>query len=469
MIQAPTRDDSTGSATAIASLDDFVFGQAPRPVSCGRGVEIGRGTVIPEINFTLPPIDINETTWPDIRHQYREMIDGVCQRAVDLEVPALLVEFETLPPMTVNPAWGLEITALLAERLRHYHEKHGLKNALRLTPNDNRDHERPALMRRGVYWAQMREVFRGAAGAGADLLAIESTGGKEISDEALMNADLRALVFALGVLAPRDMEFLWRELVAVCNQSGIVPSGDTACGFANTAMVLAQQKLVPRVLAAVVRVASVPRSLVAYEMGALGPSKDCAYEGPYLKAITGVPISMEGRTAACAHLSPVGNIAQAVCDCWSNESVQNVRLLSTNAPTVSLEQLAYDCRLLNTASSHSTADARRLRDWLAESDARLDPQAHVLRPDVVLRLARQIMEETTPYRRTRRAVALTLDELSRAHREDGLKIPNRELPWLDKLKRQSDALPDKEETLIEEMLQKVDRTRFLPAEYGLEL
>ena len=61
-----------------------------------------------------------------------------------------------------------------------------------------------------------------------------------------------------------------------------------------------------------------------------------------MKAIAGVPISMEGRTAACAHLSPVGNIAQALCDCWSNESVQNVRLLSAFAPTVSLEQLAYD-------------------------------------------------------------------------------------------------------------------------------
>jgi methanol--5-hydroxybenzimidazolylcobamide Co-methyltransferase len=87
-------------------------------------------------------------------------------------------------------------------------------------------------------------------------------------------------------------------------------------------MVLAEQKLIPRVFAAVVRVAAVPRSLVAFEMGAIGPSKDCAYEGPYLKAIAGVPISMEGCTAACARLSPVGNIARAVCDCWSNESVQ---------------------------------------------------------------------------------------------------------------------------------------------------
>ena len=452
---------------AVRSLDDFIFGKALHPVACGRGLLCGGGTVVPEINFTLPSIDISESTWPDIRQQYREMIEDVCRRAVELEVPGLMVEFETLPPMTVRPEWGAEITRILADTLRGSCDKHGLKNALRLTPNDTRDHERPALMRRGKYWDGMQQLFAIAGDAGADLLAIESTGGKEVSDAALMNADLRALSFALGVLGPGDMAFLWQEIVSVCAKTKIIPSGDTACGFANTAMVLAEQKLIPRVFAAVVRVATVPRSLVAYEMGAVGPSKDCAYEGPYLKAIAGVPISMEGRTAACAHLSPVGNIAQAVCDCWSNESVQNVRLLSARAPTVSLEQLAYDCRLMNTASAQSPEDARRLRDWLVESDAALDPQAFVLRPDVVLRLSRQILEEPTPYRRTRRAILAALEELTRAHAKGRLKIPAREVPWLDTLRQQADALPERAEDLIAEMLQSPEAAHFLPAEYGL--
>ena len=452
---------------AVTSLDNFMFGHAKNPVTCGRGVAIGAGVVIPEINFTLPPIDINESTWPEIRRQYAEMIESVCRRAVALEVPALLVEFETLPPMTVRPEWGAEITRVLADTLRKYHEQHGLKNALRLTPNDNRDHERPALMRRGKYWDGMVRLFNMAAEAGADLLAIESTGGKEISDAALMNADLRQVVFALGVLGARDVEFLWREIVAICRKTKIVPSGDTACGFANTAMVLAGQKLIPRVFAAVVRVASVPRSLVAYEMGALGPSKDCAYEGPYLKAIAGVPISMEGRSAACAHLSPVGNIAQAVCDCWSNESVQNVRLLSASAPVVSLEQLVYDCRLMNTALAQPNGDAHKLRDWLVESDAPLDPQAFVLRPDVVLRISREIMQEKTPYLRTRRAVLAALQEIRQAHQGGQLKIPAREIRWLDILQAQADALPENEDELTREMLQSAEAEKFLPAEYGL--
>ncbi len=97
---------------------------------------------------------------------------------------------------------------------------------------------------------------------------------------------------------------------------------------------------------------AVPRSLVAFEQGAIGPSKDCAYEGPYLKAITGFPISLEGAEAAVAHLSPIGNIAKAVPDLWSNESVNNIKLLGGMAPTVSVEQLIYATRLMNSASSH---------------------------------------------------------------------------------------------------------------------
>jgi methanol---5-hydroxybenzimidazolylcobamide Co-methyltransferase len=462
-------DAAQTNPLAVADLDDFLYGRAPHPLVCGRGLKIGQGQVIPEVNFTLPPVEIAERNWSEIRQQYAEIIESICQRSVDLEVPGLLIEFETLPEMTLRADWGLEITSQLAETLERFHATSGLKAALRVTPNDTRELQRPPLMRRGEYWEGMLKFFGGAGGAGADLLAIESTGGKEVCDEALMMVDLRALVFALGVLAPRDMRFLWGEIVRACRKSGIVPSGDTACGFANTAMVLAEQKLVPRVFAAVVRVAAVPRSLAAYQAGAVGPSKDCAYEGPYMKAIAGVPISMEGRSAACAHLSHVGNIAQAVCDCWSNESVQNIRLLSAYAPTVSLEQLAYDCRLLNAAASHSDSEARRLRDWLVESDAASDPQAWVLRPDVVLRISEQIVQEEGPYRQTRRAVLAALAEIQQAHRAGQLRILPREVKWLDKLQCDAEALPEDEKELLKEILETPLAAKFLPESYGLEI
>jgi methanol--5-hydroxybenzimidazolylcobamide Co-methyltransferase len=451
---------------SISRLDDFVFGRAPRPVTSRRDVVIGNGVVIPEVNFTLPPIDISHETMPEILRQYSEMIEGVAKRAVELNVPALMVEFESLPEMTIEPDWGLEITRVLAETLAKYRKTHGLKASLRLTPNDTREMQRPPLMRRGKYWDGMVEFFCKAGEAGADFISIESTGGKEINDEALMNADLRALVFALGILGARDMVFLWDEIVAACRNSGILPGADTACGFANTAMVLADQHMIPAVFAAVVRVAAVPRSLIAFERGAVGPSKDCAYEGPYMKAIAGVPISMEGRSAACAHLSYVGNIAQAVCDCWSNESVQNVRLLSTFAPTISLEHLAYDCRLMNTAAQ-SADGARRLRDWLVESDAEGDPQAWVLRPDVVLRISREIVEEHTPYLRTRRAVRAAVHELKQAHDAGKLRVAPREVSWIERLEREAALLPESEQDLLQEMMESPLAEKFLPDQYGL--
>ena len=427
---------------------------------------IGNGFVIPEINFKLPPIEVSQETMPDILRQYREMIEGVLKRAVDLDVPTLMVEFEALPEMTVQPGWGLEVVRLLAETLSKYRDKHGRRASLRLTPNDTPEMQRPPLMRAGKYWDGMMEFFNWAAEAGADFISIESTGGKEVSDEALMSADLRAMVFALGILGARDMVFLWDEIVKACWKSGILPGADTARGFANTAMVLADQQLIPAVFAAVVRVAAVPRSLIAFERGAVGPSKDCAYEGPYMKAIAGVPISMEGRSAACAHLSYVGNIAQAACDCWSNESVQNVRLLSTYAPTISLEQLAYDCRLMNTAS-RSAEDACRLRDWLVESDAAANPQSWVLRPDVVLRISREIVEEPTPYLQTRRAVQSAVSELKRAHDAGELRIAPREISWLGKLDREAASLPDSERAFLQEMMDTPLTGTFLPDQYGL--
>ncbi len=118
------------------------------------------------------------------------------------------------------------------------------------------------------------------------------------------------------------MEFLWNKIVGICEEKGVVPGDDTDCAHSNTAMRLAFTDYIPQTFAALVRAVGAARSLVSFEQGATGPHKDCGYEGPILKAITGMPISMEGKGCACAHASYIGNVASAVCDLWSNESVQ---------------------------------------------------------------------------------------------------------------------------------------------------
>ena len=201
--------------------------------------------------------------------------------------------------------------------------------------------------------------------------------------------------------------------------------------------------------------------------GAVGPNKDCAYEGVYLKAITGCPISLEGAEAACAHLSPIGNITKAVPDLWSNELVQNVKLLGGMAPTVSLEQLVYATRLMNVASSKGRREALMLRDWWVELDSPFDPQAYVLRPDVALEISQEIIAESTPYLRTRKAAQATLARLKQAAGEGAFPLSKMEVRWLERLTRQAEALPTSEDDFIAGILPRVDLSKVRLAEYGL--
>ncbi len=451
----------------ISRPEDLVFGAAKFPVKTRSGMSIGGGVVYPELNFTLPPIHLEEATLATVRQNYHQIISGALTRAAELEVPGVVIEFETLPPMTENPTWGLQIVEILMDGLRAEEQKSGLKSVLRMTPNDNREFERPPIMRSGRYWDAMQELFESSARAGAELISIESVGGKELHDEALLNGDLAASLFSLCILGVRDMEFLWTSIRDIVTPHGAICAGDTACGFGNTAMVLAEQKMIPRVFAAVVRAVTAVRSLVAYECGAVGPGKDCGYENPILKAITGFPMAMEGKTSACAHLSPMGNLAAATCDTWSNESVQNIKLLGGMAPTCYMEQLAYDCRLMNRARAEGDGAVQTLQRWLVDSDAALDPQAFILSPACSIEIAQAIVGAKTHYRAgiaaARKAVAL----MREASQAGELRIAANETHWLDIFDDTLDGLPDSEDDFIADQLAFADRGRFVPSEYGL--
>jgi methanol--5-hydroxybenzimidazolylcobamide Co-methyltransferase len=423
--------------------------------------------VYPELNFTLPTMLVESGTMPDVRAQYQQIISGALQRAIELEAPGLVIEFETLPPMTENPAWAIELTEILSQAMGEARALHGLKSVLRITPNDTREMERPPRMRSGALFEAMLATFDGCAAAGAELLSIESVGGKEVHDEALIMGDLRGIIFALCVMGVRDMRFLWTELNRIARRHDVHCAGDTACGFGNTAMVLAEQKMIPRVLAAVVRAISAVRTLVCYECGAVGPGKDCGYENPILKAITGFPMAMEGKTAACAHLSPLGNIAAATCDTWSNESVQNIKLLGGMAPTCYLEQLIYDCRIMNEALAEGSKAALLYRKWLVSSDVHRDPQAYILSPDSAIAIARAIVGGSDAYAAGKAAGLTAVALLRQGHEKGALRIAAREVPWLDRLEETLQALPGKEDQFIDEMMGQVDTSKFVAADYGL--
>ncbi|MEI6562138.1 MAG: methyltransferase MtaB domain-containing protein [Verrucomicrobiota bacterium] len=452
---------------AISDPANLRFGVAPNPLNTRHGMSIGGGIVYPELNFTLPSMFVNETTMAEVKRQYKEIIDGALHRAVELEAPGLVIEFETLPPMTENPAWGIDVAKILLDSMEKAHTQHGLKSVLRMTPNDTREMDRPPVMRSGFFWERMLETFEGSAAAGAELLSIESVGGKEVHDDALMTGDIASVIFSQCVMGVRDMRFLWTALDKIAKQYGVHCAGDTACGFGNTAMVLAEQRMIPRVFAAVVRAISAVRTLVGYECGCVGPGKDCGYENVILKAITGFPMAMEGKSSACAHLSPLGNIAAATCDTWSNESVQNIKLLGGMAPTVCVEQLIYDCRLMNQALADGRDASLMYQKWMINSDAALDPQAYVLSPASAITLAQAIVNSPDYYSAGKNVALAAIDLLSEGHKNGQVKISDLELPWLDNMREAVEELPAAEGEFINQMMRIVDSEKFVPKDYDL--
>ena len=148
---------------AIEDESELVFGRCPKPVTCGRGLTIGAGTVYPELNFTLPPMLIEDGTWQQVRTHYDRIGQAVVRRASALSLPGVVLEFEQLPAMTEHPQWGAEIVVILQGHLARLHEKTGMPTALRATVVDLREMKRPPELRSGEGWAHVREAFICAA------------------------------------------------------------------------------------------------------------------------------------------------------------------------------------------------------------------------------------------------------------------------------------------------------------------
>ncbi len=447
----------------VSDLAELHFGRAPNPVQIAPHVVVGAGETIPEVNYILPyNSEVSAATLENVVELYRTMARGVLQRAVDLEIPRLIIEIELVFELTAEPEWGERVIRATREAIDEFAER-GVQAALRTTVADIRDRVRPPRNRTSGETELVFEAFERCAPY-SDILSIESTGGKEVSDNALLHCSAGELVYALGVLASNDMEFLWKRVCAIAASHGKVAGGDAACGFANTAMQLARKHMVPTVFAAVVRAMGAARSLVAVECGATGPDKDCAYEGPVLKVISGIPIAMEGKSAACAHSSPLGNVAMACCDTWSNESVPYTQLFGGYSPEVMLEQLWYDCKLMNEALR--SGDALVLRDLLTRSDTGTSAEALVLAPESSLRIARAIV--TTPDRaeRTCRAALEALAIITEAHRAGALTLPDIEIPWLDRIREELEAFASDGPRAVEGQTAAL-AGQFVAEEYGL--
>jgi len=452
------------SRMETASPAELIFGCAKRPLSYGIGLKVGSGQVVPELKYFTKSASQGKTG--GIKDEFVQITSEVLQRASELGVPSLQLETEFTFVETSRPIMVGEITSAQKALLEKHCKDHGVAAALRTTIADMRDprHEGFDADSRG----KMMESFEAAASGGADVLSIESEGGKDVFNHAVVRQDLAGVVFALGVLAPIDMRRLWRDIVGIATRTGVIPGGDTACAFGNTALRLAGgvgQMTISHVFAAVVRAMSASRSLVAYEEGAKGPGKDCGYENVILKAITGYPMSMEGKTSASAHSSLVGNVSSAACDLWSNEQVQNDRMFSGSAPQAFLEMLHYDTKLMNQAQKEGKALI--LRDLLVNSDKFSDPQAFVLAPDIAWCIGEAMVSESgDQYRRTVKAGEKALDLILVS---TGLVLSESERRFGLRLKRAFGSLPAESEDFVAGMISTYTGkvSTFRPRDYEL--
>ena len=95
------------------------------------------------MNFTLPPMHINDQTFPNIKEQYSQIITEAIKRALHLQARGVVFELETLLEMTLNPQYGIELLKIMNDICEEYYQTSGFKSEIRLTPNDLRDYERP--------------------------------------------------------------------------------------------------------------------------------------------------------------------------------------------------------------------------------------------------------------------------------------------------------------------------------------
>ena len=449
------------SRTAWDSPTEASFGFAKTPLKYGLGLSVGDGKVVPEVKYMLKPGF--EKSAESLAGEYRSITLSVMERAVNQRMLDVQLETEFTEPVVMNKGWSESVARAQKEIMSKYHNEHGVRTALRATVADVRRFNDG--LRAGPHFERITSSVEEAVAGGADLLSIESRGGQEVFSYSLIRNDLAGILFAVGVLAPRDVRFLWREMVA--HSHGAIPAGDTACAIANSSMVLAgglSGRKISHVLAAVIRAMCAARTLACYEEGAVGPGKDCAYENAIVKAITGYPMSMEGKTSAMAHSSLVGNVAAAVCDIWSNETIVADELFGGKSTAVVFEMLGYDTALMNEAIRSGSQSV--LQGLYVASDMYRDPQALVLCPESAFRIAKAIVSEKDDFRRT---VAAGMEALKVIEENvDNLLLPDIELRGLGRLKGFLSAAPE-EAPLTEDSLKKFRQkiAEFKPSSYGL--
>jgi methanol--5-hydroxybenzimidazolylcobamide Co-methyltransferase len=456
---------------AYASADDIVFGTAKSPVSYGFGIKAGAGRVIPELNYGPRPG--SEKDPARLRKEYVDYISkDALLRAVTLGFPDLQLETEWVSQMG-SKKFSVPIVEGQKEITEKFHEEYGINTAVRQTLPDQREAEeglRLGHKSKHKYPEALIGCAEAACENGADVIACETMGGKELADHAVTTGDAVAFLYGVGYLGAIDMEWIWSQFVDIAKKNKVVPGGDTNCSGANTSMFMAGGMLdndVQRTFSAVTRAISAARTMVAMECGASGPDKDCGYEGPIIKTITGRPSAQEGKNCQCAHADLQGNLMAQICDLWSNESVEYHPEFGGSSVQCWLGSLGYEVALMNTAIA--TGNEKTLRDLYMITDRTRGPEGYMLAFDNAYKVGEAIAKEGKDIYLRARAAGLTAAKVIKAGNESKeLGLTAKQKDVIGSIIKEFEALPDNEAKFFEWADKKyADVPNYTKKNYGL--
>ena len=458
---------------AYDKADDMVFGFSQHPLSYGFGLKVGAGYVIPEVNYAPRPG--TEKDPAKLRKEYVDYISkDILNRFVTAGFPNVQMETEWVSQMNQEKLCAPVVSGQ-KEICEKYHEEYGINCAVRQTIPDQREADeglRPEIDKsEHAYAHKFFECAEFACENGADVFSVESVGGKEFADYAVTNGDIVAFLFGVGYLGAIDMSYIWEECTNICKKHKTIPGGDTNCSGANVAMFMAGGYLdndVQRTFSAVTRAISAARTLAACEAGAVGPDKDCGYEGPIVKSITGKPAAQEGKNCQCAHCDLQGNLIAQCCDLWSNESVEYHPEFGGTSVQCWGGSLGYEASLMNTAIQ--LKQEKTLRDLYMYSDRQRGPEAYILAYDHAYMIGKAIADNGNDlYMRAKVAGQTAADIIMKGYNSKELALTNKQLEVIQDIQKKLAALPDDTDKFVEYCTKEFKDSvpRYNPKNYGL--
>ena len=458
---------------AYSNPEEMVFGRSKKTITYGFGLTVGAGRVVPEVNYA--PRAGAEKNPETLRREYVDNITvDVLERSVELGFPDIQLETEWISQMGTNIKYSMPIITSQKEVAHRYHSEYDINIGIRQTIPDLRECERglrldmDSLRKYPEHLIESAEI---ACENGADVLSVESLGGKEVTDFSITNCDIVAFLFGSAILGAYDVEYLWKTFIPICKRNRVIPGGDSNCAAANTAMFMAgglTDNDIQRTFSAICRCISASRTMVAFECGAKGPGKDCAYEGIIVKAINGLPISQEGKTCHCAHMDLQGNLMAQCADLWSNESVEYHPELGGSSVQCWTGMLGYECSLMNSATL--VGKAKVLRDLYMISDRFRSPESYLLAFDNAWRIGSKMAQYGDErYLRAKAAALEGTKILMEGYAARDLGLTRKQRETLHKIQMDLESLPDDEDRFVEMCLRKYmsEIPTLNPANYGL--